>query len=93
MGQIGGFTPFAVASFTRPDNATAYASGDLMANSTTAASVLPLRFMVGQKRGGVSGVILGARIAKSNQTVTNATIQWLPQAQPLFQPNTTPFEP
>lgn len=34
----------AAASFTRPADTTAYASGDLVANSTTAASVTPLSF-------------------------------------------------
>jgi len=32
------------ASFTRPANTTAYADGDLVANSATAASVVPLTF-------------------------------------------------
>jgi hypothetical protein len=32
------------ASFTRPANTTAYASGNLVANSTTAGSVTPLTF-------------------------------------------------
>lgn len=31
-------------TFTRPSNTTAYAAGDLVANSTTAGSVVPLRF-------------------------------------------------
>jgi hypothetical protein len=34
------------ASFTRPSNTTAYADGDLIANSTTAASVSPLAFLI-----------------------------------------------
>lgn len=34
------------ASFTRPADTTAYASGDLVANSTTAASVVPLTFYI-----------------------------------------------
>jgi len=35
----------AAASFTRPADTTAYASGDLVANSTTAGSVVPLSFI------------------------------------------------
>jgi hypothetical protein len=31
-------------SFTRPADATAYASGDIVANSVTAGSVVPLNF-------------------------------------------------
>ena len=35
------------ASFTRPPNTTAYASGQLVANSTTAGAVAPMQFSVG----------------------------------------------
>lgn len=34
----------ATASFTRPADTTAYAAGDLVANSTTAGSVVPLEY-------------------------------------------------
>ena len=41
--------PFrAVATFSRPADAVAYAIGDLIANSTTAASVTPLSFTAGR---------------------------------------------
>jgi hypothetical protein len=57
-------------SFTRPSDTTAYADNDLVANSTTAGSVVPLSFNVG--RGGVK--IVGARIQKSDESdVANAT--------------------
>lgn len=57
-------------SFTRPANTTAYADTDLVANSTTAGSVVPLTFNVG--RGGIK--IVGIRINKSDETdVANAT--------------------
>lgn len=57
-------------SFTRPSDTTAYADNDLVANSTTAGSVVPLRFAVG--RGGIK--VVGARIQKSDETdVANAT--------------------
>ncbi len=56
-------------SFTRPADTTAYANGDLVANSTTAGSVVPVSFNIG--RGGVK--IVGARISKSNTTITNGT--------------------
>lgn len=35
------------SNFTRPNDTTAYASGDLVANSTTAGSVTPLVFRLG----------------------------------------------
>lgn len=55
-------------SFDRPANTTAYQDGDLVANSTTASAVDPLQLTVG--RGGVR--VVGAKIAKSGLTVTNA---------------------
>lgn len=39
------------ASFSRPADTTAYAIGDLIANSTTAGSVTPLSFNVGVSKG------------------------------------------
>jgi hypothetical protein len=57
-------------SFTRPSDTTAYTIGDLVANSTTAGSVVPLTFSVG--RGGIK--IVGLRLNKSDETdVANAT--------------------
>lgn len=45
----GVLRPFrATATLTRPADTAAYAIGDLIANSTTAASVLPLSFSVGR---------------------------------------------
>lgn len=57
-------------SFTRPSDTTAYADNDLVANSTTAGSVVPLRFNVG--RGGIK--VVGARLQKTDESdVANAT--------------------
>ena len=61
-------------SFTRPANTTAYAQGDLIANSVTAASVVPLKFNitpVSMRRGCIGFV----RVAKSNATATLATFK------------------
>lgn len=65
----------AAPAMTRPADTTAYASGDLVANSTTAGSVVPLVFNgVGRVQGG--GVrIIAARIAKSGTGVTNAAFR------------------
>ena len=58
-------------SFTRPADTTAYAANDLIANSTTAGSVVPLTFNVG--RGGVR--IVAVRLWKSDETdVANSAI-------------------
>jgi hypothetical protein len=60
------------ASFIRPADTNAYTSGDLIANSTTAAAVIPMQFSLDQiiRRSGVIGYV---RLYKSNPTVTNAT--------------------
>lgn len=65
----GGTTPS--ANFTRPANTTAYASGDLVANHTTAGSVVPLSWVVAREAAG-SGSIRRARISKTGTSTTNA---------------------
>ena len=60
-----------VATFTRPANTTQYANTDLVANSATAGSVTPMKFSL-QRLGG-TGLIIGARLAKSATSATLAT--------------------
>lgn len=62
-------TPY--ASFTRPADSTDYAQGDLVANATDEADVVPLRFGV-SKMGYGTGRIVGARLLKNDATATNA---------------------
>jgi len=50
-------------SFTRPNDTTAYQDADLVANSTTAGEVVPLKFIIPWKR---SCIIRGASIRKSD---------------------------
>jgi hypothetical protein len=64
----------AASTFTRPADTTAYASGDLVANSTTAGSVTPMTFSVG-RGGGAGGMIKRVRIVKSGTTATNAAFR------------------
>ena len=52
-------------TFTRPADTTAYADGDLVANSTTAGSVTPLVFKIPNKR---SCIVRGASVQKSDGT-------------------------
>lgn len=59
------------SSFTRPANTTAYASGQLVANSTTAGSVVPLSWTVARVAGG-SGMVRRATVRKSGTSLTNA---------------------
>lgn len=58
------------ASFTRPNDTTAYASNDLIANSVTAGSVTPMSFSVPTGYGSAAKVI-GVKIQKSGTTATN----------------------
>lgn len=65
------------ATFTRPADTTAYASGDLVANSTTAGSVTPITLAVGRTTTGVgsTGMIRRVRLRKSGTSVTNASFR------------------
>jgi hypothetical protein len=62
------------ASFVRPANTTAYANGQLVANSVTAGSVTPLPLAVGRLNGGTA-VVKRGRLTKSGTTVTYATFR------------------
>lgn len=58
-------------TFTRPADTTAYAQNDVVANSTTAGSVVPLKFAIPWKR---SCIVRGCSIRKSDGAdVANAT--------------------
>lgn len=63
------------ASFTRPADTTAYASGDLVANSTTVGSVVPLTFANCTRGSGRSAQIRRVRISKTGTSITNTTVR------------------
>jgi hypothetical protein len=63
-------TQAASSTVTRPADTTAYTLGDLVANSVTAGSVAALQFTTLARVSGSSGVIVGASIQKSVNTVT-----------------------
>ena len=60
---------------TRPADTTAYASGDLVANSTTAGSVTAFSFANAVRFPGGSVRIERCRIQKSGTSVTNASFR------------------
>lgn len=62
------------ATFTRPTDTTAYVAGDLVANSVTAGSVVPLSLSVGRFTG-ATGRIKQVRLSKSTATLTNAVFK------------------
>ena len=72
-------------TFVRPADTTAYANGDLVANSTTAGSVTALTFATPGLTKGI-GMIRHVRLRKTNATATNATFK-------LHLFNTSPLAP
>lgn len=74
VGEVGGRIATPAATFNRPADTTAYASGDLVANSTTAGSVTPLSWTAARVAAG-SFMVRRARLRKSGTTVTNASFR------------------
>ena len=69
------------ATFTRPSNTTAYAVGDLVANSTTAGSVTPYSFTGATLLGsGGSGFITGGVLTKSGSVACSIRAHFLKTA-------------
>jgi hypothetical protein len=63
------------ASFARPANTTAYASGQLVANATSAGAVVPLSFSVGGNSMPGMMRLCRVRLAKSGTSSTNAAFR------------------
>jgi hypothetical protein len=63
------------ASFTRPNDTNAYSIGDLVANSTTAGSVVPMSFQVGGDNMPGQFRLVRVRLQKSGTTNTNANFR------------------
>lgn len=81
--SAGGFTPDCFDTFTRFADTAVYAAGDIVANSTTAASVVPLRFPALRTPNG-SGIITGGRIIKSDDDLVSASFRlWIFTKQPF----------
>jgi len=69
-----GITSNPSATFTRPSDTTAYASGDLVANSTTAGSVAAMTFTVARVAAG-SFMLRRCKLATSSTSVTAASFR------------------
>jgi hypothetical protein len=63
------------ASFARPNDTTAYAAGDLVANSTTAGSVVPMQIPLGNQFPNGMTRLNRVRLIKSGTGVANATFR------------------
>lgn len=73
-GVVAGIGLVVAQNFVRPANTTAYASGQLIANSTTAVSVVALAMPVARFIGGTCN-ISRARLTKSSLSTTLATFR------------------
>lgn len=72
LGRVGGYIVNPQAQFTRPGNTTQYASGDLIANSTTASEISAMVFSDAARVPGGSFLIRRARLYKNDDDVASA---------------------
>lgn len=75
IGEVGGRIVTPTTSTTRPADTTAYAVGDLVANSVTAGSVVALSFTSAGRIASGNGAIVGASIQKSTNVTTNVALR------------------
>lgn len=74
IGSVGGHVARISANFTRPGDTNAYASGDLVANNTSAGSVTPMTFALSRATG-AGGMIRRIRLRKSGTSITNTSFR------------------
>lgn len=80
------------ASFTRPSDTTAYAAGDLVANSTTAGSVAAMAFTVANSSGG-KGLIRAVKIKKGGTATASLRAHFFTSAPTLTNGDNGAFLP
>lgn len=71
---VVGFQAIPTAPFNRPADTTAYAVGDLVANSTTAGSVAPMQLTAARVAAG-SFILRRLRLRKSTASLANASFR------------------
>lgn len=74
IGEVGGLIKLISAAFARPNDTTAYAVGDLIANSTAAGSVVPLTLAVARSAD-KSAMIRKLHLKVDGTAWMNATIR------------------
>lgn len=90
--SVGGYTAVPAASKTRPANTTAYAAGQVVAESTTAATVWTFANCV--RANGGTGAILGALLTDTSKQGTTPQFNlWLFSALPTIQNDAVAFAP
>ncbi|MGL5922137.1 hypothetical protein [Chroococcidiopsis sp.] len=76
IGSVGGKTTLVQATLTRPADTTVYAANDAITNSTSTPQ--PINFASSARIDAGSGVVVGARLTKNNNNLTNASFRlWL----------------
>jgi hypothetical protein len=73
IGAVGGNSSIASATFNRPADTTAYVSGDLVANSTTAGSVTPMSLAAARVNQG-TGAIRRVRLSTNHTSLAGTEI-------------------
>ena len=74
--EVGGRGMVITASLTRPNDANAYAAGDVITNSTSSPTVIT--FSGCARRNGKSGLVIGAQCIDSANQSTKPTLElWL----------------
>lgn len=74
IGKVGADADIVGGNFTRPNDTTPYASGDLVANSVTAGSVVPITITASLANDG-KVAIPRVRLKKSGTSLTNASFR------------------
>lgn len=74
IGEVAGNTATVTGTFTRPADTNVYASADLVANSTTAGSVVPVTLAV-SRANDKPFTIPRLRLKKSSNILTNASFR------------------
>lgn len=74
IGAVGGHSAVAGGNFARPADTTVYASGDIVANSTVGANVVPIAISAARLNGG-TGMLRRMRLSKSGPSLVNASFR------------------
>lgn len=83
QNNVGGFSATTAIELTRPADTLIYAAGDALANSTTAASVVPLSFPLAGRGSGLGGIILGGKLITNSTSAIAAVRLWLFNQEPF----------
>jgi hypothetical protein len=91
---VGANTIRATATYTRPNDTTAYAAGDALSDNTTAGSATNLTFSSVARSNGESGLIVDAWVIDSVAAGTKPSLElWLYDTAPAAAGDNAAFAP